>query len=118
MFAKKLVQRNILQGKQFCSNVADNNVTVYLKVVSITTAIGGICGGCNGIYNGYKFNRHKSLSDCIINTTFEFVGNTCVGLYCGGIFGILGPLLFPIVLISAPVACGVGIVNCFDKKIN
>ena len=116
------IQLRLLTGpsksglKQLQNYIVKNDVEIFQKIILTTTVIGGIGGGCNGIYIGYKWNRRESYVDCIKNTVYDFFGYTCIGLYCGFFTGILTPILIPLFCISAPVACGVGIVKYFDKK--
>ena len=119
MLSRKLLPKisiNVLPKRQLHNCIVKNEVEIYHKIIEITTVVGGIGGGCKGIYTGYKWNRRKSYVDCITNTTIDFFGNTCLGLCFGYLTGILSPILVPLFCISAPVACGVGIVKYFDKK--
>ena len=105
-----------MQITQCISNFATNNIINYKNVIRITTIICTVGNGCKGIYIGYILNRHKTYVDCITNTTIEFFGATCAGCFCGLMFGLASPILFPLFCIITPIACGVGIVKYFDKN--
>ena len=117
MLSRRFVTNLSSSRRLFCSNnIATQNVDIYFKVVGMTTTIGAVGNGCNGIYTGYKNNYHKSYYDCITNTTFDFVGYTCIGVYSGFVLGVTSPVWVPLACITAPVACGVAIVKYFDKN--
>ena len=98
------------------NNKNNNNQDSVMKIVMWCVGIGGTIGAGYGSYNGYMLHRHKSYTNCAIETTiYCFIGGA-VGIGSAVTLCYISPIVTPIVCLGMPVAGGAVMVKYFDEN--
>jgi hypothetical protein len=93
-----------------------NDHDYMTKVVMGAACTGGTIGAGYGSYNGYLLNRHKSYTNCAIETTLSCFIGAAVGIGGGVTLCYISPIVFPLICLGMPVAGGAVMVKYFDEN--
>ena len=93
-----------------------NDHDYMMKIVMGAACTGGTIGAGYGSYNGYLLNRHKSYTNCAIETTLSCFIGAAVGIGGGVTLCYISPIVFPLICLGMPVAGGAVMVKYFDEN--